>query len=139
MQQRRNEVGELIVGKFPVAPGWTRDSLMARVREGNSGARCWDKGGCMYEMRYYDVPANHCAIGCFIPAGHPAMDSGKGVCNLLREFPELRDELPFTSDDVLLAFQNAHDRCNDTHDGDVYAAVEQFLAEQCVEAEATPT
>lgn len=95
------------------ANGWTRDTILAQVKVRNNNSRCVrpavdtdDTQRCAYE-----IGDNHCAVGCFIPAGHEALFGGNvlGVRRLLETYPDLRMAMPFDSADALEQFQNAHD------------------------------
>jgi hypothetical protein len=110
---------------YKLANGWTKEKVMQQIKKYNSGTKAKIPGcfGCSYQTPY----GNRCAIGCFIPDGHPGLKSGSLVNDLLEVYPELKDKMPFRSMRALRAFQITHDSCK----GSVYDAVDKFLTTKC--------
>lgn len=116
-----------------LAPGFTKERVSATVRERNTGVKCSMAGACCYELPT-SSGFNHCAIGCFIPLGHPAMEFMGSVHSLLDKYPDLQAAMPFTSRDDLRRFQQVHDVLSPSFvtagPTAVWDAVDRFLAEE---------
>lgn len=92
--------------------GWTKERMKAQIRARNDGTAAMEDGACLYET----TSGNHCAVGCFIPAGHDAMGALKSADALLAEFEELRDAVPLDGPG-LLQMQMEHDRSDNRAPG----------------------
>lgn len=89
--------------------GWTKEKMKEQIRKKNNGKqamRSLENGGtaCVYET----PDGNHCAVGCFIPEGHPGMRCTDSSNVLLAEHPDLLSVMPLDGDN-LRAFQRQHD------------------------------
>jgi hypothetical protein len=119
------------------ANGYTIASAKARVLARNTGRVCInDVGRCVYEAPDEYGNLNHCGIGCFIPAGHPAMGCRDNVGDLLRTFPDLVAAMPFTDAVALTQLQDAHDGADTDFGGNAHTALLAFF--DTIERE-TPT
>lgn len=106
--------------------GWTKESVMAQVKKYNNGTKATSDINpeiCVYQNK----SGNRCAIGCFIPDGHPALGSKKPANMLIFDYPNLKYYMPFDTEDGLRKFQKAHDRA---YAGKVYTSIERFLNEE---------
>lgn len=93
---------------FKPINGWTKEAMKRQFRERNTGKKCAAPGswmGCMYD----DRRGNHCAIGVFIPDGHPAMGAEVDASDLLDRYPDLLPLMPLESN-PLLCLQYVHDQ-----------------------------
>lgn len=95
--------------KYKTMNGWTKERMIKQIMERNNGTRAVvnDEEGppvCLYETE----DGNHCAVGCFIPSGHPAMEFKDSVCFLLEAHQDLKSVLPLDLSG-LKQFQQAHD------------------------------
>jgi hypothetical protein len=109
--------------KFKLANGWTKETVMAQIKKYNNGSRSMIEGYCLYE----GPDGNRCAIGCFIPDGHEALNRGyNSAPTIMRCYPELQKLMPFAESCELLEFQSAHDECDGKGMG-VYDAIQDFL------------
>ncbi len=112
---------------FKLAKGWTKTKVMNRIKKYNNGKPAKNKDGiCLYKAN----GGNRCAIGCFIPDGHPALKSRLAIADLLGEFPDLAKHLPFKGTKALEIFQNAHDGVGSNGYSDVHKSVKAFLKEE---------
>lgn len=91
--------------KFKLNKGWTKKRMLETLLSRNNGtAAVNDTGTCVYEAK----DKNHCAVGCFIPEGHPAMATVATVKTLLWDYPELQDAMPLDAEG-LSKLQQIHD------------------------------
>jgi hypothetical protein len=115
---------------YKLINGWTKETVMAQVKKYNDGTKSvrpisnksTSRVICLYENK----DGNRCAIGCFIPDKHPALKQVLPAYCIAEEYPGLRELMPFDMG-VLNSFQRIHDRADQTHNGDVYGAVQEFL------------
>lgn len=86
--------------------GWTKEKIKEALVKGNNGYKAFDvqRGSCVYLA----PDGNKCAVGCFIPDGHPAQKYPGGVKSLVYEFPDLCRKLPLHPSSLHL-LQNIHD------------------------------
>lgn len=117
--------------KFKLINGWTKERVLEQVKKYNKGLPATVRNQA---CAYLTEDGNRCAVGCFIPDGHPSLRAGNtaSVGDLLREYPELMENMPFTEGAAIAQFQGAHDACssdNPLRSKDVYAAVTRFLEE----------
>lgn len=115
---------------FKLINGWTKATVMAKVKEMNNNTQCRNENGnCVYD----DGKGNHCAIGCFIPLNHGAMQGEPSIqaIKLVTRYPDLALCMPFEVM-YLNDFQIAHDNAKSC-DLTVYEAVEKFLNERVTE------
>ncbi len=119
--------------KIKLKAGWTKEKVMAQIKKYNNGTRAstgHTAGSCLYKT----PNGNRCAIGCFIPTDHPALNHKGGVRGLLGDYPELRNYMPFEHDDDLHRFQSAHDCSEDAaaegKPHPVYTSIKRFLDEK---------
>jgi hypothetical protein len=112
------------MAKYKLINGWTRATVMQRVRERNNGAPALNSGRCVYRTDN----GNHCFVGCFIPDGHPGFQTCGGSCFLLWRYPDLNKHMPLRTG--LGLFQLVHDEYSGAG---LYSAAEQWLTEHAVE------
>lgn len=70
------------------------------------------KGKCTDERdtcTYLNTEGKKCAIGLFIPDGHSGQHYQGTVSGLLREYPDLRQYMPFSDERTNCMFQDIHD------------------------------
>jgi len=115
--------------KYKLQNGWTIESMMARIKERNTGVparKDVTNPGTLYNKCYYRSPTrNQCLVGCFISDKEylPEME-GKGV----RHIENYLNELPLSTY-ALEELQILHDAFVPSKDGDFHAAVERWLRE----------
>jgi hypothetical protein len=92
--------------KFKLRKGWTKQKMLKVLLTRNNGkpAQSSDHGVCVYA----NAEGNHCAVGCFIPDGHPGMELRGTVGDLLASFPTLQKKMPIGLEG-LKALQAVHD------------------------------
>lgn len=71
---------------------------------------------------YFDDRGRKCAVGIFIPDGHPAQKYVGNVEELLRTYPDLPDPLIFDNFALLQSLQRVHDQCPNWNGNDFYNA-----------------
>ena len=82
---------------------WEVISLLEQFNKGERSFNEFEKM-CVYET----ANGNHCAVGCFIPDGHPGMKTLGAVRRLLDLHPDLKECMPL--DTVgMTALQRVHD------------------------------
>ena len=109
---------------FKLINGFTKESVMAQVKKYNNDRKAVKPdGSCIY----LTSDGNRCAIGCFIPDGHKALESRFEVEEIMYIFPDLARYMPFDIMDGLRDFQIAHDLCGSKS---VYDRVQNFLNDQ---------
>ena len=108
---------------------WTRETVMAQIKKYNNGTRAYDESvnqmsgnGCVYETSN----GNRCAVGCFIPDGHEALEFIGGASQLLDEYPELLNAMPMELDD-LARLQSEHDSFRQDNICTLHKALENKL------------
>jgi ADP-dependent phosphofructokinase/glucokinase len=84
--------------------GWTKAKMIEQIYKKNNGTKATSFGRCVYET----PDNNHCAVGCFIPEGHAALQSKDTVQYLLERYPDLQSKMPLSGYHMLM-FQIAHD------------------------------
>ena len=92
--------------------GYTRETFLQKIRQYNDGTEArtiLDVSTLLGTCRYQAENGNRCAIGCFIPDGHDALNFYGDVSNLLENYPDLRDHMPFDSLTTLNSLQEVHD------------------------------
>lgn len=100
---------------YTCSNGYTKATIIAKIRLGNNGTRAVDNGGCVY----LTDGGNKCGIGCFIPDGHAAQGITCSVKDLLRTYPDLLAYMPLAELEGLQEMQRAHDSCLDADPRDV--------------------
>lgn len=107
---------------FKLINGWTKETVMAQIRNKNNGTIARNGDSCAYQA----FDGNRCAVGCFIPDGHPAFADRRDLSaqKLLECYPDLASVMPFESL-ALRHFQYAHDRL--IEDKNVYEGIQNFL------------
>lgn len=112
--------------KYKLANGWTKKKVMAQVKKHNNGtrSRSKDSARAFAQCVYLNAEGNRCAIGCFLPAGHPGLLHKESVVLLLRDFPDLGALMPFKEITQLRDFQQAHDCAKNNN---VYECIQDFL------------
>ena len=113
---------------YKLANGWTKETVMTQVKRYNNDTRAVgtkiDGNTCVYKTCLYQTnDGNRCAIGAFIPDGHPGLKSYSEVSNLLFHHPDLVKCMPFTDSIALKVFQRRHDELS----GSVYTNIQNFL------------
>lgn len=121
--------------KFQLINGWTKAKVMEQLRKYSNGTRALSGGLCAYQT----AGGNRCFIGAFIPEGHEALGVMMNVVDVLIEYPDLVERMPFTDGPEngygpLVNFQLAHDQCE--HD-DTLEAAQRWLDEHA--ADPVPT
>lgn len=117
--------------KYKTANGWTKETIKAQIRKYNNGKKAEKYGVC----QYLTPEGNRCAIGCFIPSGHIALESKKSVKGVLEDYPELKDKMPFDDISGLRNFQGAHDSHINQIDGlSVYPTIEKWIDQHVEDA-----
>lgn len=91
---------------YKTANGWTKEKMKAQIRLKNNGTRSSEGSRCVYRTK----DGSACAVGCFIPDGHEALDTIWPASTLVRTYPSLASLVPLTSLDGLNSLQCAHDR-----------------------------
>lgn len=102
--------------------GWTKAKVMKQVKKYNDGTRAINgrDGACAYQTG----DGNRCAVGCFIPDNHSALESDLPADKLIERYPDLANVMPFRAYD-LCSFQVAHDFTPNYYN--VYDSIEEFL------------
>ena len=123
-----------IIMKYKLKPGFTKASVMAQIRKYNDGTRAVDATNTIMTCVYETDDGNRCAIGCFIPDGHPALELRGNISIILSEFPVLLELMPFHNIDSLKSFQAAHDDPIVFGSSNVYDKIQRFLDNECEES-----
>lgn len=120
--------------KYTAINGWTVARMKAAIRAGNNGQPAVEgRGGqCMY----LTARGNRCAVGCFVPDGHPGQKMSGWVRTLLGAYPDLRGLMPLP-DDAMHTLQETHDY-HYKGSGDVRDALDAWIDANVVDAEGTP-
>ena len=92
------------MSKFKVQNGWTKTSIKRAIVQGNNGTRATEGNHCAYLTK----DGNKCAVGCFIPDGHPAQNSQGRALMLSSEYPELRFPLEIFGMRLLQMVHDSH-------------------------------
>ena len=114
-----------------------RQSIYNRVRDHLLAQNQKAKGGCGYSVplyRYQNKAGLKCAIGCLMPAGHPALNAQGGVHAMLQQHPDLERlwEVAVHEDINFLGYlQSIHDGCTPL---EWPAKLREFAARQGLEA-----
>lgn len=87
--------------------GWTKERMKDQIRARNTGKPSIDPGYsfCLYESA---GGLNHCAVGCFIPPHHEALQFKGSAGTMLRHHNDLLSVMPLQVDG-LLQMQDVHD------------------------------
>lgn len=88
-----------------------KQEIIDTINEKFTGQAVNDKFGT---CQYLTEDGRKCAIGMFIPDGHPAQHKITDVISLLNEYPDLGRYMPFDNLNTLNKFQDCHDSCLDT-------------------------
>jgi hypothetical protein len=90
--------------------GWTKEKMKEQIRKKNNGSRAWEEGkiGYMSGCRYRTPDNNHCAVGCFIPENHEALQYVGDSNWLLNHYPGLEFDMPLNKE-ALFTMQQIHD------------------------------
>ena len=100
---------------FKPINGWTKERILevikARTHDGPS--ICTKEKYCVYKA----IDGNKCAVGLFIPEGHPGQTYEGTVKSLVHLHPDLRDFMPL---DIrsLHELQRVHDTESPYHESD---------------------
>jgi len=92
------------VSMYECINGYTKESMINKIYEGNNGERAHDGTACCYLTQN----GNKCAVGCFIPDGHRGQSFRGDVLKLLRGCPDLEEFMPLNQYG-LLSLQGVHD------------------------------
>jgi len=86
--------------------GWTKDKILEVYKNRKFENEAWDDNlqNCAYET----ADGNRCAVGIFIPDGHPGLKLRDGVEILLEKYSELMNVMPLELT-ALRSLQNLHD------------------------------
>ena len=88
----------------------TKQQIIDKINtDFNGQAINYDTGQCMYKFTDESGECKKCAIGLFIPDGHPSQEEFMSVDELLDEYPDLWDSMPIDDIGFLTAFQEVHD------------------------------
>jgi len=97
---------------FKLQNGFTKEKMIEKIVKYNNG----QKSGYLNVSGYYscmysvDNDTNRCAIGCFIPDNHKALNAKNiSVSGLLIDYPDLVEKMPLESLGLGI-FQTIHDR-----------------------------
>ena len=108
---------------------FTRESVMAKIKEYNDGSRAVGAHSC----EYLTDSGNRCAVGCFIPDGHEALSYEGDASDLLHCYEDLADDMPLNIKQ-LQTLQNVHDRY-DREDGIEKYSLHDTLENKLIELE----
>ena len=91
---------------YKLRNGFKKWEVISLIEQFNNGERSFNAFAdqCVYETD----DGNHCAVGCFIPDGHPGMKSLDAVRELLDLYPDLKECMPL-SIVGMTALQEVHD------------------------------
>lgn len=92
------------MGKFKPINGWTKNTILAVIKARKYKFRAKEGGLC----RYLTADGNKCAIGLFIPDGHPAQLIQADALGLVRTYPSLLKIMPLPLS-ALIELQRVHD------------------------------
>lgn len=109
---------------FKLNPGWTKARMLELLLTKNNGSRAMSSHSCVYKTE----EGNRCAVGCFFPDEHPALEDAEGVFGTLVRFPDLKAFLPL-SISGMLQLQQIHDYTLK----DLHAAFRKFVTEDVIE------
>jgi hypothetical protein len=118
---------------YKLINGWTKEKVMKQIKKYNNDRVSFSPSQrvCVYQTRN---GANRCAVGCFIPDGHPGLKHEGDVESLLTEYPDLKTIMPF---DILeiADFQCQHDILGNSMNPNsrpkgVHKAIKRFLDEE---------
>lgn len=115
---------------YKLINGWTKARVMKQVKKHNNGSQAWNskRESCTYQA----VDGNRCAVGCFIPGNHAALQYRGNAQELLIRFPELASRMPFGAKG-LQKFQTIHDGSSPDKNRDIYKLIREFLNEEVSE------
>lgn len=82
--------------------GWTADKVIAHIEENFKG-KAYNRQS---NRCFYKKGNKKCAIGLFLPEGHPGQKSTRVVYELLLQYPELKKYIPVSDS---YGFQRIHD------------------------------
>lgn len=85
--------------------GWTKADMLKVIEARPSTKPASDGEFCAYLA----PDGSKCAVGLFLPDGHPGQQHRGALRSLLENYPELQDALPLASD-YMRILQNSHDR-----------------------------
>lgn len=91
-----------------IAPinGWTKETILKVIKNRKFEGRALIEGCCCY----LDEQGNKCAVGLFIPDGHPAAKEHQMLArSLLNKYKDLENIMPISIDYINL-FQRSHDQ-----------------------------
>lgn len=91
--------------KFKLANGWTKERALRVLFAGNNGERAVGGITC----KYLTSDGNKCAVGCFIPDGHPLQNMDLSVAHAAERYPEIIGMMPLSSSGMR-KLQMAHDK-----------------------------
>jgi len=107
--------------------GWTKATMKAAIRKYNNGTPAVDYNDeGVYSCEYKAKDGNRCAVGCFIPDGHEALQSGEPASSLAADYPDLEKVLPILDADLINSFQLTHDRCRES-DADLHKTLDNWI------------
>lgn len=86
--------------------GWTKETVIKHI-EDNFKGKAMQSIGLTYTCSYLTRDGKKCAVGLFIENGHPAQKYQRVASDLIKNFPDLNDSMPFI--DKLDEFQSFHD------------------------------
>ena len=91
--------------KYRAINGWSKETMKLAIMVGNNGTVALNIWG---KCTYLSPSGNRCAVGCFIPTGHPGQKDPGSVVGILSCFPDLVNQMPLDQEG-LLAMQGTHD------------------------------
>lgn len=114
--------------KFQTINGWTKEKMKAQIRAKNNGKVASNGKLCLYET----PDGNHCAVGCFIPEGHQAMNATESVEWLLGYHEDLLKHMPLIKDGMY-KLQVEHDKYTSTPTEDVRKVLCKWIDENVID------
>ena len=91
---------------YKLQNGFKKWEMISLIEQFNNGKKSFSERSslCVYET----ADGNHCAVGCFIPDGHPGLKSLETVQDLLFKNPDLLPCMPLGIAGMM-ALQKVHD------------------------------
>lgn len=89
---------------YKLQNGFTKDMMIEKIVKYNNGQKSSNGHNCLYSM---DNDSNRCAVGCFIPDDHEALNSGSSAYHVIGSY-KLEKYMPLESD-AMDKFQTFHD------------------------------
>lgn len=89
--------------------GWTKERMIAQVKEKIVFKSVGDEGNCMYRTIDDTRGQTCCAVGAFIPdSEYTRKMEGRGVTSLFENYPQIGKLMPLTEEGMVV-LQHIHD------------------------------